>query len=119
MSIDRHKRSEAELEQHPYWVSWYCPNDMMGKFELHSPWWISGETMEDDDGKFAFTLCAAVMATSEDQAKLKVVMSHDAPYIERANAVEWRFADPRPDDWSPFSDRFPKADWMQWPQAAA
>jgi len=117
MSIDRRRRTEAELEQHPYWVSWYCPEDMMGKFELHSPWWISGETMDEP---MSFTICAAVMATSEDQAKLKVIMSHDAPYVSRASTeTVWRFASLKPDDWSPFTDRFPKADWMQWPQAAA
>jgi hypothetical protein len=29
-----------------YWVSWYSPADLWGKFELHSPWWVSGEDME-------------------------------------------------------------------------
>jgi len=27
---------------------------------------------------------------------------------------EDRFVTQKPADWSPFSDRFPRADWMQW-----
>jgi hypothetical protein len=29
--------------------------------------------------------------------------------------LQMRFIDARPDDWSPFSDRFVRGDWMQWP----
>jgi hypothetical protein len=102
-------------EDRNWWVSWYCPNDMMGKFELHSPWWVSGATMENDAGKFAYTVCAAVRAASEDQAKEKVIMSHDADVLEWAsNQIDWRFVEERPDDWSPFNSRFQAADWMQW-----
>ena len=94
-----------------YWVSWYCPNDLMGKFELHSPWWVSGETMEDDDGKFSFTICAAVQAPDEDGAKRLIEMAHDEP---RPRNLEWRFVTEKPRDWSPGSGRFPLADWMKW-----
>jgi hypothetical protein len=98
-----------------YWVSWYCPPDKMGKFELYSPWWVSGMRMHDD----AETICAAVQAKNEDQAKLKIIMSHDADCVAWAsNEIEWRFVSEKPANWSPFCDRFPKADWMQWPQAA-
>jgi hypothetical protein len=103
--------TETPADQN-YWCSWYCPNDLMGKFELHSPWWISGETMEDDDGKFAYTICAAVRAENEDAAQQIIIDSHDDP---KPIGLEWRFVERRPDDWSPFSDRFQRADWMQWP----
>lgn len=94
-----------------YWVSWYCPPNVMGKFELHSPWWVSGFRMSDD----AETVCAAIQAVSEDQARLKIVMSHDADFVKWASeGIEWRFVNERPDDWTPYGDRFPSDDWMVW-----
>ncbi len=106
------------MKQKNYWVGWYCPVSKMGKFELHSPWWISGETMEDDEGNFAYTICSAVKAENEDQAKLKIIMSFDADQIKWAStSIEWRFVTEQPDDWSPYCDRFQKADWIQWPDA--
>jgi hypothetical protein len=81
----------------------------MGKFELNSPWWISGE---NDD---AHIICAAVRARSEDHAKLLIIMSHDVEHVEWASQdINWRFVEERPDTWSPFSDRFPRAEWMKW-----
>ncbi len=53
-----------------------------------------------------------VLAEDEQSAKEKVLRSYDV-YLP-ADAVTWRFVEERPDDWSPFGDRFPKADWMQW-----
>jgi len=101
-----------------YWVGWYCPVSKMGKLELHSPWWISGETMEDNEGNFAYTICSAVKAENEDQARLKIIMSFDADQMNWAStSIEWRFVTEQPDDWSPYCDRFQKADWMQWPDA--
>jgi len=32
----------AAVEMHPFWVSWWSLHQF-GSFELHSPWWISGE----------------------------------------------------------------------------
>jgi hypothetical protein len=92
-----------------YWISWYCPFGRMGKFELHSPWWVSGES-ED-----AFTICAAVQAKNEPEAKQIIRQCHDEP---RPNTIHWRFCDQRAEDWSPFCDRFPRASWMKWEDKA-
>ncbi|MDP3869168.1 hypothetical protein [Phenylobacterium sp.] len=83
-----------------FWISWYGEN---GVFELHSPWWVSG--YRDDD----FIFCAAVIAPDEAAAKAQIVETHDEP-VE----LEWRFAEERPDDWTPFCGRFPRSPWMRW-----
>jgi hypothetical protein len=86
-----------------YWLSWYHPYDI-GQFELHAPWWISGERMDPE----AATIVAAVRAENEDAAKQLVVDSYDTP-----PDLEWRFCDVL--DRSPFSDRFPQtSEWMTW-----
>lgn len=91
-----------------YWVSWWhlesFNTDDMG-FEIHSPWWISGQRGSDG----ATSICAAIKAESEESAKAKIIYSYDITRI-----LEFRFCEERPDDWTPFSDRFPKRDWMQW-----
>lgn len=56
------------------------------------------------------SICAAIEASDEAEAKLLVTLAHDLP-VE----LEWRFVEARPDDWSPFCDGFRKAEWMQWP----
>ena len=88
-----------------YWVSWYSELPL-NEFELHSPWWISGYTADDTP-----ILCAAIQARREDDAKDYVLQSYDTP----PSTVEWRFITEQPDDWVPFSGRFPKAEWMTWP----
>jgi hypothetical protein len=75
-------------------------------FEYHGPWWISGET--EDTTIFV----AAVVAPSEDDARRVIEASYDDG---AAGVFEWSFSNPRSDDWEPFCDRFPRADWMQWP----
>lgn len=99
------------VEPRRWWVSWYSPVELMGKFELHSPWWISGET--GDGAKH--TICAAIAAHSEGDAQQTVKESYD----DCPPPIEWRFVEERPADWSPFGERFPRADWMQWPPPAA
>jgi len=95
-----------------YWVSWYCPPDKYGKFELHWPWWETGFRLSDN----ASTICAAVRAVSEHQARLIVAMAHDADVMDWASReIEWRFVDEQPSVWSPYGDRFQEADWMRWP----
>jgi len=89
-----------------FWVSWYHDPDGP-EFELWSPWWISGWRPVDDFEKVHSTVCAAIKAENEDAAKAKVLSSYDEP-VE----IEWRFVEGRPDEWSPFSARFPKAKWM-------
>jgi len=98
-----------------YWISWYHKQEFSG-FELHSPWWITGYNFEGDA-----TICAAVKATDEIKAMEIVRNSYDVPpgIGSLSNipvsfyAIEWRFCEERPLDWSPFSDRFPKAEWME------
>lgn len=88
-----------------YWLSWWWAPDI-GEFELHSPWWISGQRL---DG--ARSVVAAIRAPDEAAAKQVVMESHEAPPA----SIEWRFCERRPEDWAPFCDRLPRADWMQWP----
>jgi hypothetical protein len=91
-----------------YWISWFAHPTV--SYELHTPWWVSGaRLLNDDEMTEQGTLCAAVRAASEDAAKAVIVAAHDEPVD-----LEWRFVEPRPADWSPFSDRFPRAKWMKW-----
>jgi len=86
-----------------FWLSWkHYPE--LGAFELHFPWWISGE---GEDHK---TVVAAVKAENEVCAKDIVMNSFDI----FPSTLEWRFCDERLAGWSPFCDRFSKADWMEW-----
>jgi len=86
-----------------YWVSWRCKIDDMGKFELNWPWWISGE------GDDYYNTCTAIKASSEEKAIRIIEMSYDM-----AVSLDMRFIEEKPEGWSPFSDRFSKADWMNW-----
>lgn len=104
-SCSQHDPNPGKLP--PWWVSWYVPEDDMGKFELHFPWWVTGQTCREP---CHLTVCAAVRAASEEQAKEVILASYD----DRPTVVEWRFVDPRPADWSPFNGRTPPADWMDW-----
>lgn len=88
-----------------YWVSWYSPEELMGKFELHSPWWVSGSDMGSRD-----TICAAIKAHTEKEAKQIVRECYD----DCPPPIEWRFVEEREKDWSPFNGRFRKSDWMKW-----
>lgn len=88
----------------PFWMSWWH-HDRYGAFELHSPWWSSGFRGDD-----ATSICAAVLAEDEEAAREVVLASYD----KRPDDVEWRFTEERPLDWSPFTSRFRKADWMKW-----
>jgi hypothetical protein len=87
-----------------FWISWYTDNDM-GPFELNSPWWISGT-----DG-ICDSVCAAVIAEDEDAARCVVLGAYDICPL----AIDWRFCQERDANWAPFCERFPQADWMQWP----
>lgn len=89
-----------------FWISW--EHTVGGPvFELDSPWWISGYGFDGD----METICAAVLAENEEAAKRLVLDSYD----ESPGEVEWRFCNERPDDWTPFCDRFRQAKWMKWP----
>ncbi|MCV0413472.1 MAG: hypothetical protein K5831_01135 [Brevundimonas sp.] len=96
---------ESVAIMRPFWVSWWGEP---GTFELHRPWWISGER---DDGKQS--ICAAVLAQDEFTARLSIQWAHD----DKDAVIEWRFAEERPKGWSPFGSRFRQADWMIWPES--
>lgn len=87
----------------PFWISWWAN---AGPFTLASPWWISGHREVDGAG----SICAAVRAPDEEGAKALVRAAHDNPTAQ----IEWRFVVERSDGWSPFSQRFPRAIWMEW-----
>lgn len=100
-----------------YWVSWYADES---PFTLVCPWWYSGyrvmaKRLAFDETWDQPTLCAAMRAADENEAKEAILACHD----DRPKEMEWRFCNVRPDDWSPFDDRFQKKDWMRWPVSAA
>lgn len=96
-----------------FWMSWYHTPEL-GGFELSSPWWKSGVRLvatESGEIEEHPTICAAIRADHLEGAMDRVLTGYDV----RPDDVEWRFFNEKPDDWSPFSERFPKADWMEWP----
>ena len=107
MHLGSEEQHDGSVPPRRWWVSWYSPTELYGKFELHSPWWISGET---GDGA-QHTICAAIEAHSEGDAKQIVKECYD----DCPPPITFRFVDEQPADWQPYTDRFPKADWMQWP----
>lgn len=92
-----------------YWISWWHTEDM-GELELHTPWWVSGERA---DG--AKSVCAAVRAPDDAPWAAEEIIY--AAYDDRPEKIEFRFAEMKPEGWSPFGSRFQRADWMQWPDA--
>ncbi|NBJ13364.1 hypothetical protein [Microvirga arsenatis] len=104
---DQSAERQAAMENNSvkrYWVSWLADH---GPFELHSPWWFSGMRASDD----VPTVCAAVMAESEEAAREAIYACVDS----RPAHIEFRFIEERPDDWTPFNSRFQRRDWMNWP----
>jgi len=98
----------AELK--PYWVRF---KTNMGHFEYEGPWWTTGIVDDARDPK-PDIVCAAVMAYSEDAAKAILRGTHDDGY-----EPNFDFVSRRNKNWSPFSDRFKRAEWMKWPQPYA
>lgn len=98
-----------------FWLSWF-QDEGFGPFTLHSPWWVSGHRITADLETEEIrsktpTIVAAVAASDEAGAKELIMRSFD----KRPVVVVWRFCEERPPEKLPFSDRFPRADWMQWP----
>lgn len=85
-----------------WWLSWYEP--LVGTFTMTWPWWITGERA---DGYL--TICAAVRAKTEQDAKLIISDMVDAD-------VEWRFCERKHRYWLPFNERFKREGWMEWPE---
>lgn len=100
-----------------FWVSWYSSDT---PWTLHSPWWISGtrhvaNRLAFDEGWDQPIICAAIRANDKQHAADLIADAHDT----RPTDLEWRFLDERPNEWMPFSERFPRAAWMEWPVADA
>lgn len=95
-------------ERHPYWISWYGRN---GTFEYEGPWWITGQTMDDPPQDI---FCAAVKGYDEDDAWSTIFNAHDEGAVEK-HGIQMRFVSRRNKNWSPFQERYPKAEWMKWP----
>lgn len=87
-----------------YWISW-IHEETYGSFELYLPWWCTGYDSEDNS-----LICAAILAYNEEEAVNKIESSYDA----KPQHIIFRFIDEKEKEWSPFNDRFPKADWMKW-----
>lgn len=93
------------------WVSWYAvPGTVTenGEFELHYPWWISGERFSDG----AQTIVAAIPVVLAEEAEAVIQESHDHKPPETVE-LEIRFNELK--SGSPFCARFPRAKWMKWP----
>jgi len=88
-----------------YWISWYHDVET-GEFELYFPWWKTGERL--DGG--VWSVCAAVRASNVVGAE-KVILESYGTYPDH---LEFRFVENRPRNFSPFCERFPRADWMEW-----
>jgi hypothetical protein len=99
-----------------YWISWYH-EPAFGAFELHTPWWISGETFDDPPHE---TIVAAVQAQTVAGAWEVIYEAYDV----RPEEIKTRFCEELDDGptqpnrttpWStPENGRFPRADWMRW-----
>ncbi len=85
-----------------FWVRWYGGD----AFEYDGPWWLSG--WAGDTPIFV----AAVRAENQEAAYKIIEGNYDR---QPASISEWSFCHERADDWEPFCDRFPRADWMKWP----
>lgn len=59
----------------------------------------------------AVTVCAALIAKTYEEAVMQIFDSYDNP----PEKIKLRFIEQKPDDWSPFTGRFEKSDWMKWP----
>jgi hypothetical protein len=102
------KRNPVALVGRRFWVFWWHPPGG-GEIELHYPWWVSGNR----GGDGAPSICAAIIAEGEDEVKAKVLQAYIIP---PENPLDFRFVVERGSNWAPFGDRFPRAEWMVWPE---
>lgn len=89
-----------------FWCSFEVLGSNLTHFEYHGPWWVSWHT--ELPAGLGLTICAAVIAENEEGAKRILGDAFDPGYSHEG----WRFLDEKPSDWSPYSDRFPRAEWM-------
>lgn len=95
-----------------YWISWTSVMEDEGGFELHSPWWVSGWSITEDD-KEESIFVGAIRADSEEDAWAKIAAAYDTP---PEKGVNQRFIEElkAPYPWEHESPRFPLGDWMDW-----
>ncbi|GHU77805.1 hypothetical protein AGMMS49992_26770 [Clostridia bacterium] len=98
-------RTTHETIKLNYWVSWYH-KPSFADFELHWPWWISGIRESDK----AEIICAAIKAKNEFEVRKIIRLA----YGKSVPVSQYRFVELRPAGWTPFNDRFQRADWMEW-----
>lgn len=92
-----------------FWLSRWM-TEQTGDFKLDWPWWISGARLFD----YAEAVFVAVRASSETAAMEMIMQAHDV----RPSTPEVRFCEQKADDWAPFTNWFPRADWMRWESIA-
>jgi hypothetical protein len=92
-----------------WWVRFYTPESMMPTFEYPGPWWVSGSCTRENVEHLI--VCVATRAETEEAAKANILGSFD----EGNEEIVWSFCEERGGDWSPFSGRFTRAAWMEWP----
>jgi hypothetical protein len=90
------------------WLSWWHDPTTMGEFEMHTPWWVSGEDMR---GRKAII---AAIPTDDPEKAAKIVMKS---FDKKPKSLEFRFNSVK--QGSPFCDRFRPAKWMRWPGGKA
>lgn len=90
------------------WLSWWHDFETMGEFELHTPWWVSGEDMQ---GRKSIV---AAIPTDNPETAAKLVM---ASFDKKPKSLDFRFNSVKRG--SPFCDRFMPAKWMRWPGGKA
>lgn len=94
-------------DMEPFWVSFWVKDADLNAFEIHFPWWITGQSMGDDS-----SICVALYAKDSEHAKTLVEESFD----EGHSLTEWRFAQPCAVDIES-SGRFTiNREWMVWPE---
>lgn len=95
----------------PFWASFWSADPT--KWEYRGPWWVT-QTRETDLGVTLYAICCAVMAADETEAWAIIHAAHDLGHVP----IDWRFMTDNDPGWAPFSARFVRAPWMQWPYGA-
>lgn len=96
--------AESASDERGWWLVWSASSPL-SEFELHSPWWVTGHSADEEQ---RISLAAAVLAPTEAAAWDRVRSAYDHP-VE----VEERTILPLGDQ-SPFTERFPRADHHAW-----
>ncbi len=91
-----------------FWISWRHNTNTQGPFNLQWPWWVEGVNGDD-------IIYAAVIAKSPRRAKHIIHQAYANREAEMEVELDYRFFEVKPEAWTPFSERFPRQDWMVWP----